>query len=379
MLSAVQELSCWRRLLTGTVLLCLLLVPFPTRSAPASTARVLFINPTWQGHPHWQRITDTMQMAAREFGLQLEVVYAGYEDRNKRLSYKDLVVKASLETPKPDYVVFMFYKSVGAETLAALEKARIHSFTINTPIPDNERQAIGLPQQRFKYWLGHIAPDDRIVGAQLAIAMQGLLAPQPPTQAPVQGIGLTGDWLSSVAQDRQSGFLSVTPASRVWIRQVVPAGWETDKARSKTQILLQRYPDSRFIWCASDTMALGAIDALKAMGRWQPKAYVIGGVDWTAQGLDAIARGELDASVGGHFLDGGWVMVMIYDHWHGVRLDKRKTLITSPMKTLTQDNVQPYRDKLKKWSQQTIRFLPFSLYYNGRNEYHFAIESLLAP
>ena len=49
------------------------------------------------------------------------------------------------------------------------------------------------------------------------------------------------------------------------------------------------------------------------------------------------------------------------------------------MKTLTQDNVQPYRDKLKKWSQQTISFLPFSLYHNGRNEYHFAIEPLLAP
>ena len=72
-------------------------------------------------------------------------------------------------------------------------------------------------------------------------------------------------------------------------------------------------------------------------------------------------------------------MVMIYDHWHGVRLDKRKTLITSPMKTLTQDNVQPYRDKLKNWSQQTISFLPFSLYHNERNEYHFAIEPLLAP
>lgn len=377
MLSVVQELSCWRRLLTGMVVLCLLLVPFPTLSAPTSTARVLFINPTWPGHPHWQRITDTMQMVAREFGLQLEVIYAGYEDRNKRLSYKDLVVKASLASPKSDYVVFMFYKSVGAETLEALEKAQIHSITINTPIPDNEREAIGLPQQRFKYWLGHISPDDRIVGAQLAIAMQGMLTPQSTAQAPVQGIGLTGDWLSSVAQDRQSGFLSVTPASRVWIRQVVPAGWDTDKARSKTQILLQRYPDSRFIWCASDTMALGAIDALKAMGRWQPEAYVIGGVDWTTQGLDAIARGELDASVGGHFLDGGWAMVMIYDHLHGMRLENVKTIIASPMKTLTHDNIKRYLPRLNALPKQSLSLLPFSLYKNGQVEYRFDIDQAL--
>lgn len=377
-MSAVEHgQPIWRYLILCCALL--LLCGFAhAEPEPEHPVRVLFVNPTWPGHPHWQRITDTMLSAAHEFGIDVKVVYAGYEDRNKRLTYKNLVLSASQQTPRPDYVVFMFYKSVGAETLAALETAKIHSFTLNTPIPDNELESIGHPQEHFKYWLGHIAPDDKQVGAQLAIDLLAEVTDQHhKAMVPIEGLGLTGDWLSSAAQDRKSGLQAIQNPERLRIRQIVPASWDQEIARSKTRILLQRYPHVRYIWCASDTMALGAITALKELKIWQHGKFIIGGVDWTAEGLRAIADGELNASIGGHFLDGGWVMVMIYDHAHGVRLDTIKTLLTSPMKVLTRSNVALYRARLLDLSRAPLQFSSFSLHKNGRLEYQFDIDQAM--
>jgi ABC-type sugar transport system substrate-binding protein len=378
MSNVVHGLTIWRYLILCVVLLSTLPGFAHADTEPVHTTRVLFVNPTWPGHPHWQRITDTMRSAAHEFGIEVNVIYAGYEDRNKRLAYRDLVLSASRQKPRPDYVVFMFYKSVGTETLAALETAKIRSFTINTPIPDNERESIGYPQEHFKYWLGHIAPDDKLVGAQLAI---DLLAQKSdnllPDSRPIEGLGLTGDWLSSAAQDRKSGLQAIAKPEQIRIRQIVPASWDEEIARTKTRILLKRYPHVRYIWCASDTMALGAIAALKDMQMWQRGTFTIGGVDWTEEGLTAIADGELNASIGGHFLDGGWVMVMIYDHAHGVRLDKVKTRLTSPMKVLTRSNVASYRARLLDLSRASLQFSSFSLYKNARLEYQFDIDKAM--
>lgn len=378
MSNVVHGLTIWRYLILCVVLLSTLPGFAHADTESAHTTRVLFVNPTWPGHPHWQRITDTMRSAAHEFGIEVNVIYAGYEDRNKRLAYRDLVLSASRQKPRPDYVVFMFYKSVGTETLAALETAKIHSFTINTPIPDNERESIGYPQEHFKYWLGHIAPDDKLVGAQLAIDLLGQVADnRRPAAVPVEGLGLTGDWLSSAAQDRKSGLQAILKPEQLKIRQIVPASWDEEIARTKTRILLKRYPHVRYIWCASDTMALGAIAALKDMQMWQRGTFTIGGVDWTKEGLTAIADGELNASIGGHFLDGGWVMVMIYDHAHGVRLDTIKTRLTSPMKVLSRSNVASYRARLLDLSQAQLQFSSFSLYKSGHLEYQFDIDKAM--
>jgi len=379
MSNVVHGLTIWRYLILCVVLLSTLPVFAHADTEPVHTARVLFVNPTWPGHPHWQRITDTMRSAAHEFGIEVNVIYAGYEDRNKRLAYRDLVLSASRQKPRPDYVVFMFYKSVGTETLAALETAKIHSFTINTPIPDNERESIGYPQEHFKYWLGHIAPDDKLVGAQLAIDLLAQVADnRRPAAVPVEGLGLTGDWLSSAAQDRKSGLQAIIKPEQLKIRQIVPASWDEEIARTKTRILLKRYPHVRYIWCASDTMALGAIAALKDLKVWQQDYFIIGGVDWTKEGLTAIADGELDASIGGHFLDGGWVMVMIYDHAHGVRLDKVQTRLISPMKVLTRDNISHYQSKLADLSVAPLQFSSFSLYNTGHLEYRFDIDQAMS-
>ena len=41
------------------------------------------------------------------------------------------------------------------------------------------------------------------------------------------------------------------------------ASWNKQESENKVSRLLQRYPDTNVIWCASDLMAQGALEAVK--------------------------------------------------------------------------------------------------------------------
>jgi ABC-type sugar transport system substrate-binding protein len=64
-------------------------------------------------------------------------------------------------------------------------------------------------------------------------------------------------------------------------------------------------------------MALGAAAAIEASGRTPGRDVALGGIDWAPFAFDKIRQGTFVASVGGHFLDGAWAVVLLFDHHHG--------------------------------------------------------------
>jgi galactofuranose transport system substrate-binding protein len=63
------------------------------------------------------------------------------------------------------------------------------------------------------------------------------------------------------------------------------------------ETLLQAHPDVTAVYAHNDEMALGAIAAIKAAGKQPGKDIQIVTIDGTKGGMDAIAAGELGASV----------------------------------------------------------------------------------
>ncbi len=63
------------------------------------------------------------------------------------------------------------------------------------------------------------------------------------------------------------------------------------------ETLLQAHPDVTAVYAHNDEMALGAIAAIKAAGKQPGKDIPIVTIDGTKGGMDAIAAGELGASV----------------------------------------------------------------------------------
>jgi ribose transport system substrate-binding protein len=73
------------------------------------------------------------------------------------------------------------------------------------------------------------------------------------------------------------------------------ADWDRGKARDVMQSLLQQYPDLVAVYANNDTMAMGALEGVRAAGKLGEVLVV--GNDGTNEALQSIGAGELDATV----------------------------------------------------------------------------------
>lgn len=342
--------------------------------AHAEKIQVTFINPAYQGEAFWDRVTELMSLAAHDLNIEFEVLYSG----GNRLKVLDLTKQMVKRTTKPDYLIFVFQAHLGEHLLKLTEAAKLHSFAINTNIPATEQSEIGLPRGKFSYWLGHMFPDEQHAGFLLASSLyqQAHLQRSLMPDDPISMIALAGSDDSAASRERLEGlqlFLKDHPEVR--LKQVVNAGWQQDKAREITRVLLARYPETKIIWTASDLMALGALRAAEEKGLVPGKTVFTGGIDGTAQGLAALAEGRIQASLSGHFMEGAWSMVLLHDHYYGLDFaDHVGTRVRSRLDLIQTANVEPYLAHLDKRFFENIDFHHYSL--KEARQYHFS-QSLI--
>lgn len=73
------------------------------------------------------------------------------------------------------------------------------------------------------------------------------------------------------------------------------ADWDRMKAKDIVDIWMKQYPDLKAIYANNDTMAMGALEAVKAAGRLGECLVV--GTDGTSEARESIKAGELSATV----------------------------------------------------------------------------------
>lgn len=182
----------------------------------------------------------------------------------------------------------------------------------------DDKDVVGAPCGEYKYCIGHMFPNDVQAGHDLALALINESRGKFPDKT-VELIAVSGSRDSAAAIDRNNGLeRAVSDTPNTQLHQIVFAGWDPQDAQVRTTALLKRYPQTSVLWAASDAMALSMASAAKALGRTPGKDIFIGGVDWSDAGLAAVQQGDLVASLGGHFMEGGWVMVLLHDFHHGL-------------------------------------------------------------
>ncbi|MAM53914.1 MAG: D-ribose ABC transporter substrate-binding protein [Microbacterium sp.] len=95
-----------------------------------------------------------------------------------------------------------------------------------------------------------------------------------------------------IIQQRQDGFaagLSTNPDATVVASQI--ANLSREEGQTVAENILQANPDLSAMWGASDSMALGALEALKAQGL--NGQVLLGGFDGTPDAFTAIAAGDM--------------------------------------------------------------------------------------
>jgi ribose transport system substrate-binding protein len=106
-----------------------------------------------------------------------------------------------------------------------------------------------------------VGPNNRAGAAKVASYLAGRLKPGDKV-AILEGVPGAFN-----ATERRIGFEIAAKAAGLVIASSQPANWETAKANQVAAALLTEIPDLKAFLCANDSMALGAVAALKAAGK----------------------------------------------------------------------------------------------------------------
>ena len=354
-------------------LLLAIFLCIPTAHA-ADKPFVIFANPGAQDDAFFKLMTSFMQAAADDLGFEMAVYYG---DRNHVLIDENVQTIFKRER-LPDYLVGMNARGSGVAMLEKAEARRVPTIFINQSFLGDDRDKMGTPGQKYKQWLFEYLPDDTHSGYILAKTLieKALADGLAGKDGIVNVIGVSGHETSAASILREEGLKrAISEFPNAKLHQVVHAGWKQDRARELTKGLLNRYPEVTVVWSASDKMAMGIAEGIREVKKTPGVDVLTGGVDWANFALDMVEDGDFTVTVGGHFMDGAWGLVMLYDQIHGVDVPQ---VSNSHFSLLTAENVGRYRKNFGNNNWSKIDFRKFSKHLNPElKEYSFGLKPLL--
>ena len=277
--------------------------------ASQSQPRIVFLNPGEAADhgtgPYWCMVAQFMIAAARRLGMQLEVLYA---ERDHLLMLRQ-AEEVARRAQAPDYVVIVNEKMAALQMLKTLERSPAKVFLMHNDLTVEQRREIGSERERIRNWIGTATSDNVRGGYRLMEYLYQQLGNREPCV-----IGITGDRNTPVSMQRAQGVDEyMTHARRGRTYQLVFGDWSYADGEQKAHVLLARYPDTNIIWAANDSMALGALRAVKKRGA----KVLVGGTGGWGKAMTSIAEGGLTATAAGQHMIGVWALVMLYDYHHG--------------------------------------------------------------
>jgi ribose transport system substrate-binding protein len=114
-----------------------------------------------------------------------------------------------------------------------------------------------------------VGPDNRL-GARLVGDFLAKSLKTGDEVAIIEGVSTTTN-----AQQRTQGFKDAMEAAGVRLVGVQSGQWEMEKGNAVAAALLNEHPELKALLCDNDSMALGAVSAVRAAGR-TGKTYVVG-------------------------------------------------------------------------------------------------------
>ena len=106
---------------------------------------------------------------------------------------------------------------------------------------------------------------------------------------------------------------------------------------------------------------------------------VVGGIDWSREGIKSISRGELNASVGGHFMMAAWSIIKIYDH-HNDKDSFTKNISGDVynLVLITAENIEEYLPLANVIDWQQLNFKGFTFTHNENlQQYNFNVKRIM--
>lgn len=350
------RLSLW---LIGVLML-------PLEGAAKSEFSVLFVNPSVAGEPFWHKVQTITEQAAAQLNVKIDTIYG---EGNRHIQLAELKKYLNYRAT-PDYVILMNYPGGAEATLELLDKYGINFITLEQTITGPERHAIGNPHERYPTWLGEVFHDNYDAGSRLA---EALVLDSDIHIKKIQAIVINGHY-GSESDVRSQGAIDYFNEQGVKLHQQVHASWSKEQAYDKTKRLLSRYPDTNLIWTASDLMAMGALTGVKSSKI--PHKVAIGGFDWLGDAIELVDNGDMSATIGGHFMMGGWALVTLRDHYHSHPFWQKNTMLSFKLGVISRKNLDDFRWIVHNPDWSLIDYKAMSLIGTKKLTYDFNLTQL---
>ena len=266
--------------------------------------------------------------------------------------------------------------------LKVADKAGIKVLVLLNTFTGIQLKEMGSPREKYKNWIGSLIPDNHFAGYKSAqmIIDRALASNLQANDGNLHLLAIAGDDVTQASIERVRGLKqAASEYPNVTVKQIFTGYWQQDLSQSILQKALKRYPQTGAIWAANDPMAIGAITAAQTRGKTPGKDIFIGGTNWDAPALALLKQGTLESSMGGHFMTGGWGLVMLYDYHHGKDFAtdgfQRKHQIFG---ALQRQNIDRYLAQFGESQWEDIDFTRFSKVLTpGNTEYAFHLNNIL--
>jgi ABC-type sugar transport system substrate-binding protein len=344
-----SDMTTRRTLLGATALLSLsMIAPWVRAAAPKRPTIGVVV--TTLSLEFWNDYIKFMKTGAAELGVDLVVLNAENSADKMITSIQDLVSR------HVDGIIFTPYWSTAARGLTIAKDAGIPVVLTDT-YPDFSPQS-----ERFPNYIGFVGPSDQAAGYQMALH---LFAATPASSDGKKHIGVVdGTPGTSVAIDRRKGLTqAMKEHPEVVIDGEVNGNFDRDTAQAAFESLYEGHPTIRGVWSANGGMANGILAALKAHGKQPGKDVIVVGMDLERENLQPLEEGQLAFDIGGHWLEGGYALIMLYDAIEGHKVPANDAVVKLQLLPLTRDHVAQF-EKDYPGGVPSFDFKQHSLTYN---------------
>jgi ribose transport system substrate-binding protein len=255
-------------------------LPFAARllaaSVFASLAAVAPVSSSYADTPAKPKVALVMKSLANEFFLTMEEGAKAYQkDHAAEFDLVSNGIKDESDTANQIRIVEqMMGSGVNALVIAPADSKalvpvlkRASDAGIKVVNIDNQLDADVLKSKNLN--IPFVGPDNRKGARLVGDYLAGKLAAGDQVGI-IEGVPTTTN-----AQMRTAGFKDAMDAANIKIVSVQSGNWEIDQANRVAAAMLSEYPELKALLAGNDSMALGAVSAVRAAGK-AGKVQVVG-------------------------------------------------------------------------------------------------------
>lgn len=316
----------------------------------------------------WSNMSNFAQAAANDLNIDLTVYFANYDDTAMLEKFRE----EARSDKKLDYVITM-YAGEAANIIKEADELGIYTYIINAGVPDDERKIVEVPRQKYSHWLGEMIPDDVHSGYLVA---KHLLLSAKKRGVPLTVLPVNGNTEHEVPIARYAGLVKASQEIKgTTILPQINTYWDKNLAKQKTIEHLQQNKEIGIVWTAADFLANAVTAGAKSINR----KVLTGGIDWGNKEVEMVANGDIQLSVGGHFMDAAWALILLHDHHKGIDFaDSFGISVKSDFFVLEPSTAKAYQDLFGQSNFDDIYFRRFSKFYNtGIDRYRFDLLNVM--